>query len=205
MIDGVEGAAVASGGTRRLAEAVRQAKIAAAHRSDVVVDIREAERARLEILQELLDGLIADLPADSEFFDFALSSGLQPRLWIDATAHVSMARDRRTYRLSRETRVGRVLLAEATDPRAMADRVTDYVAERIVERDRALAVGDGIAERVMVGVRSRVGTGAAAEPLEPQAASAKDGVVAAAWLMIGIVIGAGALLALAYVRGFAVN
>jgi hypothetical protein len=87
----------------------------------------------------------------------------------------------------------------------MADRVTDYVAERIVERDRALAVGDGIAERVMVGVRSRVGTGAAAEPLEPQAASAKDGVVAAAWLMIGIVIGAGALLALAYVRGFAVN
>ncbi|WAJ30041.1 hypothetical protein [Antarcticirhabdus aurantiaca] len=205
MIDGVEGAAVASGGTRRLAEAVRQAKIAAASRSDVVVDIREADRARLEILQELLDGLIADLPADSEFFDFALSGGLQPRLWIDATAHVAMARDRRTYRLSRETRVGRVLLAEATDPRVMADRVTDYVAERIVERDRALAVGDGIAERVAVGVRSRAGGGAAADPLEIKAGRAKEGLLAAMWLMLGIVLGAGALLALAYYRGFALN
>ncbi|WAP69620.1 hypothetical protein [Jiella pelagia] len=39
-------------GTKRLADAVRQAKIAAAHRSDVVVDIREADRARLEILAE---------------------------------------------------------------------------------------------------------------------------------------------------------
>ncbi|MDX1731807.1 MAG: hypothetical protein R3184_11770, partial [Aurantimonas coralicida] len=62
-------------GTKRLADAVRQAKIAAAQRSDVVVDIREADRARLEILQEELQPLIDELPAGEDMFDFTLSGG----------------------------------------------------------------------------------------------------------------------------------
>ena len=48
-------------GTRRLADAVRAAKIAAAQRSDVVIDIREADRARLEILAEELRPIAEEL------------------------------------------------------------------------------------------------------------------------------------------------
>ena len=64
--------------------------------------------------------------------------GLQPRLWIDAVSHVTMGRDRRTYRFLRDTRLGRVVLAESLDIKPVADQVTRYVAERIVERQRMI-------------------------------------------------------------------
>ena len=111
-------------GTRRLADAVRQAKIAAAQRSDVVVDIREADHARLEILLEELQPLLDELPPGDDYFDFFLSGGQHPRLWIDGTGNVVMARDRRTYRFVRETRLGRLTIAESTEPRAVAEAIT---------------------------------------------------------------------------------
>ncbi|KQT45149.1 hypothetical protein ASG43_12695 [Aureimonas sp. Leaf454] len=130
-------------GSRRLADAVRAAKITAAQRSDVVVDIREADRARLEIFAEEMQPIVDEMPAGDDLFDFTISGGPQPRYWVDGTSHVSMARDRRTYRFVRETRIGRVTLAESTHPREIADRVLAYVAERIVERDKAFAETDG--------------------------------------------------------------
>jgi hypothetical protein len=74
-------------------------------------------------------------------FDFAVSSGLQPRLWIDAVSHVAMGRDRRTYRFLKDTRIGRVVLAESTEMKLVADQVTRYVAERVVERQRMMEGG----------------------------------------------------------------
>lgn len=130
-------------GSRRLADAVRAAKISAAQRSDVVVDIREADRARLEIFAEEMQPVVDEMPAGDDLFDFTISGGPQPRYWVDGTAHVSMARDRRTYRFIRETRIGRKVLAESTYPKEIADRVVAYVAERIVERDKAFAETDG--------------------------------------------------------------
>ncbi|KQT66108.1 MULTISPECIES: hypothetical protein [unclassified Aureimonas] len=130
-------------GSRRLADAVRAAKISAAQRSDVVVDIREADRARLEIFAEEMQPVVDEMPAGDDLFDFTISGGPQPRYWVDGTAHVSMARDRRTYRFVRETRIGRKMLAESTYPKEIADRVVAYVAERIVERDKAFAETDG--------------------------------------------------------------
>ena len=53
---------------------------------------------RLELLAAELAPVFADVPDDVDIFDFAVSSGLQPRLWIDAVSHVAMGRDRRTYR-----------------------------------------------------------------------------------------------------------
>lgn len=189
-------------GSRRLADAVRAAKIAAAHRSDVVIDIREADRARLEIFAEEMQGLADDLPPGDDLFDFTISGGPQPRFWIDGTAHVSMARDRRTYRFVRETRLGRVTLAESAETRVIADRVTGYVAERIVERDKAFAETDGVGLRS--GARAAEKTVAAGDPL--RAGSRSSGfVLALSWLMIGMVIGAGTLLAIASVRGFSLN
>jgi hypothetical protein len=125
--------------TSRLVDAVRKVRIASADKSDVVVEMREAARTRLELLAQDLQPVIEDVPADDDRFDFALSSGLQPRFWIDATAHVMMGPDRRTYRFVRDTRLGRVLLAESGDRAEIAESIIGYIAERIHERDLVLA------------------------------------------------------------------
>jgi hypothetical protein len=121
-----------------LRKAVRQVKNDLADRDDVVVELRETQRARLELLAEELEPVMADVPAEDDRFDFSISSGAQPRLWIDAVAHVAMGRDRRSYRFVRDTRLGRVVLAESLDMKEVAERVTRYVAERVVERERVL-------------------------------------------------------------------
>lgn len=123
---------------RRLSDAIREARNAAAEREDVVVEMREAQRMRLEMLAAELKPLFDQVPGDVEIFDFALTSGQQPRLWIDAVSHVTMGRDRRTYRFLRDTRAGRVVMAESSDMKPVADQVTRYVADRIVERQRSL-------------------------------------------------------------------
>ncbi|WP_245414955.1 hypothetical protein [Aureimonas flava] len=195
-----KGALSVSSGTKRLADAVRAAKIASSQRTDIVVDIREADRARLEIFAEELQPIVDAVPADDDLFDFTLSGGPQPRFWIDGTAQVLMARDRRTYRFVRDTRLGRVTLAESGESRMIVDRVTEYVAERMVERDRALAASDGIGLRPAE--RPAAAAAAALEPirLAPRPRST-DFVIALSWLMIGIVVGAGVLMAFAAYRG----
>jgi hypothetical protein len=121
-----------------LKEAVRQARVEAAERTSVVVDLRDAEVARLELLNEALDPLFADISPEVELFDRGLSHGDTPRLWIDAVAHVAMGRDKRIYRFLHDTRIGRRVLAESHEIADIVKAVTDYVARRIVERERAL-------------------------------------------------------------------
>ena len=75
----------------RLKQAVRQARIDMAERTGVVVDLHDAEVARLEILNEALDPLFNDIPAEVELFERGITRGDPPRLWIDMIAHV-MAR-----------------------------------------------------------------------------------------------------------------
>lgn len=130
--------AIEQDNVRRLSAAILEAKSARADRDDVVHEIRDLQRARLDVLKQELQDVIEDVPADDETFDFAISSGAQPRFWIDAVAYVAIARDRRTYRFLRDTRAGRAVLAEAEDAAPVADAVTRYVAERIVERKRQL-------------------------------------------------------------------
>ncbi len=135
---------------RNLGDAMRDVRTAEAERSDVVVELRDAERARLEILAEELRGVFDEVPAEDEQFIFNLASGLPPRLWIDMTSFVVMGRDRRTYRFLKDTRLGRAIILETTGLADMADTVTTYVAERIVERERALE-GDWLMKRVLRG------------------------------------------------------
>src|SRR5258708_26012289 len=87
----------AVGDTRptRLRDALRQARIEAADRTGVVVDLRDAEVARLEILNEALDPLFAQIPEQGDLFDRGISQGDTPRLWIDVVAHSMMGRDKR--------------------------------------------------------------------------------------------------------------
>ncbi|RLP26189.1 hypothetical protein [Mesorhizobium sp. YM1C-6-2] len=139
---------------RRLTEIIREVKNAAADRDDVVVELREASHTRLELMAAELAPFFAQVPADMDLFDFTISSGLQPRLWIDAISHVAMARDRRTYRFVKDTRAGRVVLAEDTAIKPVADQVARYVAERMIERERLM---EGSAEPAIPGLNMREG------------------------------------------------
>ena len=135
-----------------LKEAVRDARIEAAERSGVVVDLRDAELARLELLEDALTPLFKEIPANVELFDTGISQGDTPRLWIDVIAHVEMGRDKRQYRFVQDTRYGRAVLAESYQVPEIAHAVTRYVARRMVERERALASdvprGLGVPERI---------------------------------------------------------
>src|SRR3977135_985227 len=122
----------------QLRDALRQARIEAADRTGVVVDLRDAEVARLEILNEALDPLFAQIPDRVDLFDRGISQGENPRLWIDVVAHVAMGRDKRIYRFVQDTRFGRIVIAESHEVPAIVDAVTDYVARRMVEREHAL-------------------------------------------------------------------
>jgi hypothetical protein len=123
-----------------LKEAMRAARIEAAERSAVVVELRDAEAARLEILNEALDPVFADIPAEhADLFDRGLSQGSVPRLWIDMVAHVGMGRDKRTYRLAHDTAYGRRVLAESTEAGPIVEAVTRYIARRLIARDTALS------------------------------------------------------------------
>jgi hypothetical protein len=124
----------------RLRDALRQARIEAADRTGVVVELRDAEVARLEILNEALDPLFAEVPEQIDLFDRGVSQGETPRLWIDVVAHVVMRRDKRIYRFVQDTRFGRIVIAESHDVPVIVDAVTGYVARRMIEREHAMMV-----------------------------------------------------------------
>src|SRR6266478_6315503 len=94
----------------RLRDALRQARIEAADRTGVVVDL----------------------------LDRGISQGETPRLWIDIVSHVVMGRDKRIYRFVQDSRFGRIVIAESHEVAAVVQAVTDYVARRMIERERAL-------------------------------------------------------------------
>lgn len=133
---------------RSLRDTIRKVRTAEAERSDVVVELRDAERARLEILAEELRSVFNEVPADDEQFIFSVATGTPPRLWIDMTSFVVMGRDRRSYRFLKDTRLGRTVILETAKLDDMADTITHYVAERIIERERAME-GDWLIKRVI--------------------------------------------------------
>src|SRR5258708_19941767 len=124
---------------QRLKEALRKARVESAERSGIVVDLHAAEVARLELLHEAVAPLFGELPAEVDLFDLGISRGETPKLWIDAIAHVAMGRDKRIYRFVQDTRYGRKGLAESVHIPEIVQAVTKYLAQRLVERQRALA------------------------------------------------------------------
>ncbi|MER8907042.1 hypothetical protein NKH99_05075 [Mesorhizobium sp. M0854] len=175
--------------SRKLSDAIRDVKNAFADRDDVVVEMREAHRMRLDLLAAELAPVFGDVPTDMDSFDFAVSSGLQPRLWIDAISHVAMGRDRRTYRFLKDTRIGRVVLAESTEMKVVADQVTRYVAERVVERQRMM---EGGIEQAVAGLKRAL----VAEAEPPLHVAGRSNGWSAFFSGLGL-IAAGALVGLA--------
>jgi hypothetical protein len=130
-----------------LKEAMHQARVEAAERTGVVVDLRDAEVARLELLNEALDPVFAEVPPEVDLFDRGISRGETPRLWVDAVTHVAMGRDKRGYRFLHDSRMGRHVLAESHEIPVIVQAVTTYVARRLVERQRALEENPDLVSR----------------------------------------------------------
>src|SRR5207342_1108009 len=134
-----------------LKDAVREARIEAAERSGVVVDLRDADVARLDLLNDAIGPLFDEVPDDVDLFDRGVSKGDIPRLWIDVVAHVEMGRDKRQFRFVQDTRYGRAVLTESYEASELVAAIRQYVARRLVERERALVddAGRGVAQAVL--------------------------------------------------------
>ena len=140
----VGGDRAAEGGERvvrlpSLSAAIRAARVEVADRAQALGDLRDAELARLELLRELLEPVLAEIPPEVDLFDVGLVPGEHPRLFIDMVAFVEMARDRRTYRLVQDRRHARAVIYEGEGAHAALSAVTAYVARRLVEREQLLS------------------------------------------------------------------
>jgi hypothetical protein len=129
-----------------LAASIRQARVENAERADAIAEVRELEIVRLKALESALESIVDQAPQGVDLFDMALTQSEHPRLFLDMIAFVDMARDKRTYRFFQDTRHGRILIAESQSVDTIVAAVADYVARRLVERERALAVDPRVAE-----------------------------------------------------------
>jgi len=123
----------------KLKLAIRRARLDDAERTKVISELRGAEIARLEMLRDELLPVTAEIPKDVDLIDVGLVGSERPRLFVDMIGFVEMGRDRRTYRFIQDTRHGRVVIAETERLEPMVDAITDYVARRLIEREKALA------------------------------------------------------------------
>ncbi|TPQ52845.1 hypothetical protein C2U72_01055 [Prosthecomicrobium hirschii] len=205
-----------AGTVRSLQEAIRRVREVATAKADSLADLAATERTRLHLLAEALADVARDIPPEVEFFTLAIPPTDPPRLWIDMTSHVALARDRRTYRFVKDTRLGRVVLRETAALDQMADAVTDYIAERLIEREQVFEA-DWLLARRRTGGRSTgergtgelgtgepgTGHGARAVPTSSEAAAPgplPGRLSTLAAFAAGLALGIAALLAFAILR-----
>jgi len=150
-----------------LKAAVRRARVEAAEQSEAVDDLRQAELLRLEMLLDAIRPVVAQTPEGVDLFDVGIAHGERPRLFLDMIGFVDMGHDRRTYRFFQDTRHGRVLIAENAGIDRIVAAMTNYIARRLVEREKALASD---VRRPMASLDAKIA--AKAEALKPKAAVA---------------------------------
>jgi hypothetical protein len=113
--------------------------LAEAAHFEAVLDIRDAQTLRLQVLKDDLAPVILAHAEAKSFVDLALVPGDPPRLWIDLITSIVMAPDPRTYRLVQDRPGDRLTLLETADRGEMVDRVKQHVAHRLVVREREKA------------------------------------------------------------------
>ena len=122
-----------------LKAAIRRQRIADAERSGAIYDLRGAELARLEVLDEALAPIYGGLPPEIDLFDHGIVPSGRPRLYVDIVAFIEMGRDSRFYRFLLDTHEGRIALGESADVGVIKQLVTDHIARRLLAREKALA------------------------------------------------------------------
>lgn len=164
--------------SRSLREAIRKARVEEAERLDRYADRRDGEIARLELLKAELEAVFAELPDHDDRFNLVLVPSRPARLWIDLFTYAAVDDASGAYLFVRNSENGRRTLFSATNVAEIADRITRYMAQEIVRRERQDAA---------FGEPGRFVTG------EPSRSGAAMGVVIGAFA-IGILTGAVGLL-----------
>lgn len=180
------------GKVQDLSKAMDRMRDAQAERDDVVVELRQSRHTRLELLAKEVQPVFKQVPDDCDLFEFALTNGEKPRLWIDMTSHIRMGGDGRVYELVKDTRMGRTILASSRDLETMAQYVTDYVAGKLVERER-LMEGEWVAMKGYdFASQETLETG------EEKPVVKRRRWISVFWFVLGALVGAGLLFAWAW-------
>lgn len=202
-----------------LGKAMRTIRSAQADRDDIIIDMIHAKVSRLQLLADDLMPVIDEIPQEAEQFEFAITNGETPRLWIDMTSFVRMGADGREYEFVKDTRVGRTILARSQDRDLVGERITAYVAERLLERERMIE-GDWVSTKMFSAERdaeiegiveesgeavaddlmdaSRPQRSSAITELKTTTAPQRSGGSIVVWFLVGLAIGLAVLLGLAY-------
>jgi hypothetical protein len=122
--------------SRSLREAIRKARLEEADRLDRSADRRDGEIARLELLKAELETVFAELPGHDDRFNLVLVPSRPARLWIDLFTYAVVDDASGAYLFVRNSENGRRTLFSATNATDMADRITRYMAQEIVRRER---------------------------------------------------------------------
>lgn len=186
---------------RSLGRAIRDVRMGDVEQNSVIVELGDTERARLELLYEALEDVIDEVPEDMEMLSFQLVAGRKPRIWVDITAFVEMARDKRTYRFLKDTRLGRIVLAESQDVDDVADSITHYLAERIIEREKALESDRILKKMGEKAIDEGAVENARAEQLA-QRREARSSSAGVWWFLFGALAGAAGLILYAWFMPF---
>ena len=164
---------------RSLREAIRQARVEEAGQLDLAAALRDGELARLELLMAELEDIFDELPPQDDRFNLVLVPSRPARLWIDLFTYAAIDDLSGAYLLVRNSENGRRTLFSSNNVAEIADRITRYVAQEIVRRER---LEGALAETTKVDLGG-VERGAAKTPI---------GVVMAAF-GIGLLTGAAGL------------
>jgi len=167
--------------SRSLREAIRKARVEEAERLDVTADTRDSEIARLELLKSELETVFAEIPKSDDRFSLALVPSRPARLWVDVFTYVAVDDSSGAYLFIRNSENGRRTLFSASNVADMSDRITTYMAQEIVRRERmeAALLEPGPRQKLVV---------------EPETSGPGTGVVLSAFV-IGVVTGAVGLFA----------
>ncbi|HEY1736615.1 MAG TPA: hypothetical protein VGG12_08215 [Methylovirgula sp.] len=176
--------------------AIRKARVEEAERTAVIAELHGAETARLEMLEEELRPVVADVPQDVDMVDMGLVPGERPRLFIDMVAFVEMARDRRTYHFVQSTRYGRVVLAESERLEPIVTAVVDYLARRLIEREKTLAGDTTLDQAARAYLQTREAEIKKAAESQPRSAPHKPGFFSRSFSFLIELLGSTLLFAL---------
>jgi hypothetical protein len=109
---------------------------AEAERLDRSADRRDGEIARLELLKAELEAVFVELPQHDDRFNLVLVPSRPARLWIDLFTYAAIDDASGAYLFVRNSESGRRTLFSATNVTDIADRITRYMAQEIVRRER---------------------------------------------------------------------
>jgi hypothetical protein len=122
--------------SRSLREAIRKARLEEAERLGQSADHRDGEIARLDLLKAELEAVFAELPDHDDRFNLVLVPSRPARLWIDLFTYAAVDDASGAYLFVRNSESGSRTLFSSANVADIADRITRYMAQEIVRRER---------------------------------------------------------------------